>query len=134
MKDCILCKIANNKTPALTLFESKIIKVVLVKNPISDGHLLIMPKKHFENIFDTPVNILEELINVSKKMSLLCKKKLNAFGVNILNASGKAAQQSVFHLHFHIVPRFENDKLNLWLHGKQKNLTKLKQIHKKLLS
>ena len=67
-------------------------------------------------------------------MALLCKNKLGATGVNILNASGKDAQQSVFHLHFHIVPRNKRDGLGLWLRGNKKKFSEPRDIQKKLLS
>ena len=71
-------------------------------------------KNHFENIFDIPESELKEIIDTSKKISILLKNKLNADGINILHASGKEAQQSVFHFHIHIVPRYKNDKLDTW--------------------
>ncbi len=133
MEECIFCKIVNNEISSFQIFEDDIVKVFLDINPVSNGHLLVIPKKHFENIFVTPEEVLERIIKVCREMAVLCKDKLGAKGVNILNASGKDAQQSVFHLHFHVVPRFENDELDLWFHGKPKNLKKIKEILQKLL-
>ena len=134
MVECSFCKIANNEIPCFQLFEDELVKAFLVINPTSNGHLLVIPKKHFENIFVTPDEVLNRINQVCKKMAILCKDKLGATGVNILNASGKDAQQSVFHLHFHVVPRFENDGLDLWFHGKPKSLDKVREIQQKLLS
>lgn len=134
MEECIFCKIVNNKIPCLQIFEDDLVKVFLDANPISNGHLLVVPKEHFENVFVTPDEVLAHISKICKKMALLCKEKLNATGVNIVNASGKDAQQSVFHLHFHVVPRYENDGLDLWFHGKTKSYEEAKEIQRKLLS
>ena len=133
MTECSFCKIANNEIPCFQLFEDDLVKVFLDINPVSMGHLLIIPKEHFENIFTTPENVLIRISQVCKKMALLCKEKLGATGVNIVNASGKDAQQSVFHLHFHIIPRYKKDGLDLWFHGKSKDIDEVKEIQKKLL-
>jgi len=103
-----------NEIPSFVVFEDDLVKVIMDINPVSEGHLLIIPKKHFENIFDADKEVLERINVVAQKMSILCKEKLNCTGVNILNASGKDAQQSVFHLHYHIVPRYPKDGIDLW--------------------
>jgi len=114
MSDCVFCKIMKNEIPSFVVFEDDLVKVIMDINPVSEGHLLIIPKKHFENIFDADKEVLERINVVAQKMSILCKEKLNCTGVNILNASGKDAQQSVFHLHYHIVPRYPKDGIDLW--------------------
>lgn len=114
MSDCVFCKIMKNEIPSFVVFEDDLVKVIMDINPVSEGHLLIIPKKHFENIFDADKEVLERINVVAQKMSILCKEKLNCTGVNILNASGKDAQQSVFHLHYHIVPRYQKDGIDLW--------------------
>ena len=74
----------------------------------------MIPKKHFESIFEIPEEVLGRLAAGTKRISEAMREGLGASGVNILHASGKSAQQSVFHFHLHIVPRFENDGLNTW--------------------
>lgn len=78
------------------------------------GHLLVIPNKHFENIFDIPEEELAHIIKFTKKISSHLKECLSATGINILHASGKSAQQSVPHFHIHIFPRFDNDSLDTW--------------------
>jgi histidine triad (HIT) family protein len=133
MEECLFCKIVNNEMPCFQLFEDDLVKVFLDINPVSKGHLLVIPKQHFENIFTVPDNVLIRITQVCKKMALLCKEKLGATGVNIVNASGKDAQESVPHLHFHVVPRYKKDGLDLWFHGKSKDIDEVKEIQKKLL-
>ena len=118
MNNCILCKINNKESPAKIVFENNDILAFIPRKPISKGHTLVITKKHFENIFDIDKNILAELFTVSKGLSEDLIKENTATGINLLHASGKDAQQSVFHFHLHIVPRYKNDGLDLWLRGK----------------
>jgi histidine triad (HIT) family protein len=122
MEDCVFCKIINGEIPANKIYEDEKVLAFLDINPISKGHTLIIPKAHFENIFDIEENNLKEIISTGKKVSMLLKEKLNADGVNLLHASGKDAQQSVFHFHLHIVPRYKEDGLDTWPKSKYKEL------------
>lgn len=128
--NCIFCQIINGKK-ALKIYEDKKTVCLLDINPISRGHCLIIPKKHFKNIFDISEEYLRDVISTSKKVSEILKKKLNATGVNILHASGKSAQQSVFHLHMHIVPRYKDDGLDTWPKSDYKEKS-LKEIYHKI--
>lgn len=112
--DCIFCKIASGEIPCKKIYEDKKVIAFLDINPISKGHSLVIPKKHFENIFDIEEDTLKEIISIGKKISLTLKENLNADGINIIHASGKEAQQSVFHFHIHLVPRYRGDNLNTW--------------------
>lgn len=118
MNDCIFCKIIHKEAPATIIFENDDIVAFIPKEEISKGHTLLIPKKHFENIFDMDKNTLEKLIAVSKDLSEQLVQENKATGINLLHASGKDAQQSVFHFHLHVVPRYENDGLDLWLREK----------------
>lgn len=134
MKDCIFCKIANNESSSFKLFEDELVVAFLNVNPTSNGHLLVISKQHFENVFEVPIEVLNRINEICKKMAVLCKDKLGATGVNILNASGEDAQQSVFHIHFHVVPRYRDDELDLWFHGKSKDFEEIEEVQEKLLS
>src|SRR3989344_2268210 len=114
MAKCTFCQIVNNKMDSFKIYEDKNTACLLDRNPISKGHSLIIPKKHFRNIFDIDKEDLKQTIIVVKKISNQLKEKLNAKGVNILHASGKVAQQSIFHFHIHLIPRYKNDKLDTW--------------------
>ena len=131
MEKCTFCKIVNGEIPSRKVYEDEKVLAFLDVNPISKGHVLIIPKKHFENIFDIDEDYLKKIITVSKKISLMVKDNLNANGINILHASGKDAQQSVFHFHIHLVPRYKDDKLNTWPKSDYKELN-FDEIIKKL--
>jgi histidine triad (HIT) family protein len=113
-KDCIFCKIVEGKAKSWTVYEDDVVKAFFDLGVASEGHVLIVPKKHYENIYDIPEKELWAVITVVKKIAKSYRKTLNVKNVNIMHASGKAAQQSVFHFHMHLVPRHENDGLDLW--------------------
>ena len=118
MKDCIFCKIVNNLAPAKIVFEDEFVLAFTPKVEISKGHTLLIPKLHFENIFDVDEKLFTHFAGVMKDLSKRLVKDNNATGINILNANGKDAQQSVPHLHFHLVPRYPNDGLDMWIKQK----------------
>jgi len=131
MENCIFCKIVKGEIPSKKIYENEKVLAFLDINPISRGHLLIIPKKHFENIYEIKDSYLKEIINIAKIIAESLKKSLNATGVNILHASGKDAQQSVFHFHIHLVPRYKNDGLNVWPKSDYKELN-LDEIKNKI--
>ena len=118
MDNCIFCQIISKKSKANIVLENDLCIAFTPLDPISSGHVLVVPKAHFENIFDIDEKTLAELTSYSKKIAAKIVKNNDAKGINLLHASGKDAQQSVFHFHFHVVPRYENDGLDLWMKGK----------------
>ncbi|MFA5421031.1 MAG: HIT family protein [Patescibacteria group bacterium] len=130
MDNCIFCKITSGEISSFDIYEDDVVKVFLDLNPVSRGHMLVVPKGHYENIFDCPEDVLSRMIKVSKKMSNICKEKLGASAVNIFNNSGKDANQEIFHIHFHIVPKYENDGLKLDFIGKKDINVDLEDLQK----
>ena len=130
--ECAFCKIYNQKLPAKISYQNNILSCFLPRNMEVYGHLLVIPNKHFENIFYIPEEELTHIIKFTKKISLHLKECLGATGINILHASGKSAQQSVPHFHIHIFPRFDNDSVDTWPklekkeYDKDEILTKIK--------
>lgn len=129
-QDCTFCQIINGKE-ALKIYENEKTVCLLDINPISRGHCLIIPKKHFKNISDISEEYLRDVISTSKKVTKLLKQKLNVTGVNILHASGKSAQQSVFHFHLHLVPRYKDDGLDTWPKSNYKEKS-LEEVYQKI--
>lgn len=118
MSDCIFCQIVNRKSLRKIIFENKSILAIVPRKEVSKGHTLLITKEHFENIFDVEDEIFIQFAKALKKLSKKLVKENKASGINILHASGKDAQQSVFHLHFHLVPRYPKDNLDMWIKQK----------------
>lgn len=132
IEDCVFCKIIKKDIPANIVYEDKDIIAFTPRQTEAKGHILVITKKHYDNIFDVSDNDLKKLIINIKKIARGIKKGLGATGVNILNASGKDAQQSVQHLHFHLIPRFPNDGLDAWIKKGDLNKYDLKEINEKI--
>jgi histidine triad (HIT) family protein len=111
MNECVFCKIIKKEIPCYKIYENEHTIAFLDRNPIVQGHTLVIPKTHSVNVLDTEDFYLSEVLKTVKRISNHYINKGLATGVNILNASGKSAEQSVFHLHFHILPRKDDDNL-----------------------
>ena len=114
MKDCIFCKIVKGEIPSYKIYEDEHVFAFLDIACDTYGHTLVIPKKHCENVLDCDSDTLSHVLSAVQKISNHYVNKCGFSGVNILNASGKSAQQSVFHLHFHIIPRKDDDGVDAW--------------------
>lgn len=110
--DCIFCKIVDKEIPAFRIYEDEFVLAFLDINPAAMGHTLVIPKKHFENVFDIEEGYLEKIILVSQKIAKKMKDEMGVEGVNFYHASGRAAEQSVLHFHLHIIPRNAGDSID----------------------
>jgi histidine triad (HIT) family protein len=99
----------DRKEKAEILFEDKDIISFLDINPFNVGHSLVIPKTHYENFLDLPADLFGGMLLAVQKLTKGVVKGLHADGYNILSNNGRAAGQSVFHCHFHIIPRFDTD-------------------------
>ena len=107
--NCIFCDIINKKSEAEILFENERVIAFLDIRPVNYGHTLVIPKSHYENFLTLPEDELCELIRVTQNLSDAIVNSLSPGGFNIVTNNGMAAGQSVFHFHFHIIPRFKDD-------------------------
>ena len=105
MTTCIFCKILNGEIPSTKVYEDEHTYAFLDAFPVAPHHTLVIPKKHYENMFDVPEQELAHIIKTVKQIVESYKTEFGMKHVNILNNSGAEAQQTVFHLHFHIIPR-----------------------------
>lgn len=116
--NCIFCKIANGEIPSATLYEDEEFRVILDVGPASKGHALILPKKHAANLFELPDETAAKAMVLAKKLAGTLKEGLHADGLNVVQNNGEAAGQTVFHFHMHLIPRYENDTVNVtWTPG-----------------
>ena len=111
MDSCIFCSIVEEIMPSFTIYEDVFIKAILDINPCNQGHMLVIPKKHFQDLFDISEDYLQKLILVVKMLSQDLKHKFNYNDINIIQSSGKLAWQEIFHFHFHIIPRLKWDSI-----------------------
>ena len=130
--DCVFCKIVNGELPSYKIYEDEYTYAFLDIAKDVDGHTVVIPKKHVTNIMDCDTEIISKVADAIRLISKHYVEDLGYDGVNILNASGKAAEQSVFHLHFHIIPRKENDGLHAWpaFTGAKRSLEEMNKILK----
>lgn len=130
-KDCIFCKIANGEIPSKTLYEDEDFKVILDVGPATRGHALILPKNHYANLYELPDEEAVKVMLLAKKMAALMTEKLGCDGFNLVQNNGKAAGQTVFHFHLHLIPRYKEDGQTLgWkpLEPTQEELEDIKKI------
>jgi histidine triad (HIT) family protein len=119
--DCIFCKIVKNEIPSYKVFENEHVLAFLDIAPASPGHTLVIPKKHWQNMEDIPEDELQNLILGVKTIGKLLKEKLNIVGYNVLTNNDPVAGQIVPHIHWHIIPRAQDDGLRLLSSGKYKD-------------
>lgn len=112
-ESCIFCKILKGEIPSFTVYEDELFKVILDRFPATQGHMLIIPKLHHESIFDMPANVATGIYPLARKMSKVVKEAMGADGINIVQNNGIAAGQAVFHFHLHVIPRYENDGIQI---------------------
>ena len=118
--NCIFCKIANGEIPSKTLYEDERFRVILDISPASKGHAIILVKKHAANIYELPEEDAAQIYVVAKKVATVMQKVLNCDGMNILQNNGEAAGQTVFHLHMHLIPRYDGDNVQIkWTPGSE---------------
>ena len=108
---CIFCKIAQKQVPSSLVYEDEKTVAFLDIRPLNEGHTLVIPKEHYVNIFDIPQELLCHIHSVTKKVAQAVEKATHADGISIIQQNGEAAGQEIFHLHVHVIPRFEGQKL-----------------------
>ena len=111
--DCIFCKLANGNIPTNALYEDYMVKVIFDAGPVTKGHLLILPKNHFDDIYSLDDETAAHIFKVAVKLSKALKKALHCDGLNILQNNGELAGQTVFHFHMHIIPRYKGDSFEM---------------------
>ena len=116
--DCIFCKIVQGEIPCKKIYEDENFLAFLDVNPQLEKHTLLIPKKHFVNTIDFDTDLSKKLFEAIKKIFEILKKDDNFTGFNILQNNFRSADQVVDHLHFHILPRKENDSYEISIRKK----------------
>jgi histidine triad (HIT) family protein len=126
MSECVFCRILRRQESAEVLYRSERVVAILDINPIHFGHILVIPRTHAETFLDVPDAELPELIQAVQVVSRAMVEALRPPGFNIFSNNGKAAGQSVFHFHFHVTPRYEDDKIQFVLKLKKYSSDEMK--------
>ena len=113
MDNCIFCKIIAGDIPSATIFENDEFKVILDRFPATKGHVLVLPKEHFANIFEIDPELGGRLFTLAIRIAGIVKKATGVENMNILQNNGALAGQTVDHFHLHIIPRYEGDGVNV---------------------
>jgi histidine triad (HIT) family protein len=114
--DCIFCKIVAGEIPSTRVHEDERTIAFMDINPGTRGHLLVIPREHATDLLEIPQADLDACAHTAKLLATRIKERLGADGVNVLNACGQAAWQTVFHFHLHVIPRYAGDPLRLPWH------------------
>lgn len=104
--DCIFCKIIKGDIPSAKVYEDEEVFAFLDISQVTKGHTLVIPKTHTKNIYETPPEVAKELFARIPAIANAIKEVYQPLGMNILNNNEAAAEQSVFHLHLHLIPRY----------------------------
>ena len=116
--DCIFCKIANGEIPSSTLYEDDDFRVFLDLAPASKGHALIVPKEHFDNLYELSDEKASKALILAKNMITKMTKALKCDGFNIVQNNNECAGQTVYHFHMHLIPRYVGDNVGItWNQG-----------------
>jgi histidine triad (HIT) family protein len=111
--DCIFCKIVEGELPAWIVDEDERTIAFMDIAPATRGHALVIPRAHSTDLLSIDPEDLSAVARTAQRLAKRAKGQLGADGVNLLNACGRAAWQTVFHFHVHVIPRYEGDPLKL---------------------
>ncbi|MDI2027616.1 HIT family protein [Saccharopolyspora sp. TS4A08] len=105
---CVFCGIVAGELPSVKVAEDETTLAFMDIHPASDGHLLVTPKRHSQDLFDIPADDLTAVTLAGQRIAKVAAEEFGADGVNLLNCCGSAAWQSVFHFHLHVIPRYRD--------------------------
>ena len=112
-KDCVFCEIARGSIPSATIYEDSWFRVFLDVNPASRGHALIVPREHFDNIYELDAETAGRLFSLATCIARAMRDALGCQGLNLVQNNGAIAGQTVEHFHLHLIPRYEGDGVDL---------------------
>ena len=109
MTDCVFCKLRDGQIPSMKIFEDDMTIAFMDINPINSGHCLVITKAHAANLYEADVTDLQAAMATAQRVAVAIRDGLKPDGLNMLQANGPAAFQSVLHFHLHLIPRWNND-------------------------
>ncbi|WUI01199.1 HIT domain-containing protein [Spirillospora sp. NBC_00431] len=118
--ECVFCDLLKSDTGHWVAREFSVAAFAPL-HPLAPGHTLVIPTDHYADIFDIPPGPLAEIMAFVQRLAKAVRVTLGASGVNVLHASGPGSEQSVPHLHFHLIPRWPDDEISTWPTGKSRH-------------
>lgn len=114
-ESCVFCKIIRKEAPANFVYEDQRVVAFLSNRPVNEGHTLVVPKKHYENIYEIPEEDVAYLFKIAKRVALAVRDAMAAEGIRVVQNNGWAAGQVIFHIHVHVIPMKPHEGFS---HGK----------------
>ncbi len=111
--DCIFCKIVAGEIPSFKVYEDEPTLGFMDINPANPGHVLAIPKAHWKDVHTIPDHVIAATVQTAKRIASAVEAALSPHGINLVQANGPGAAQSIFHFHMHVVPRHKGDELKL---------------------
>ena len=115
---CIFCLIAKGEIPCAKVYEDDCVLAFLDLSPVHPGHTLVIPKTHYKDMLEVSSDIAPAVFAALKKVGAAVMRATGAWGFNVMQNNGLSAGQTMFHIHWHIIPRFDGDGLGVWEQGK----------------
>lgn len=128
MENCIFCKIMKGELPSKTIYEDELICIIMNINPATNGHLLVLPKKHVENVMDTSNEVISHSMDIIRKLYPHLKESLNCEGLTI--SQNNELGQEIKHYHIHLIPRYKDDLVEYNYY--KDTLSSLDEVYNKL--
>jgi|TARA_Y100000310_G_scaffold344463_1_gene457367 histidine triad (HIT) family protein len=116
-EDCIFCRILEGELPSHKVYEDQWAMAFMDTSPVSDGHVLVITRTHYEDIFEATPESLAAISGVVAKIAKAIKVVLNPDGLTVAQLNGAAAGQTVIHYHTHLIPRRDGDPMDLHARG-----------------
>ncbi len=131
-EDCIFCKVLAGEIPSEPIYEDDHAIAVMDINPWTRGHAVVFPRRHAANLFEIEDDELQHVAVAAKRVATKMRDGLDCDGVNLLQSNGKAAWQTIFHLHVHVIPRYDGDPLQLPVRPQQATPDELAAVAKEI--
>lgn len=114
-ENCVFCQIIRKQAPACIVYEDDRVVAFLSNRPVNEGHTLVVPKAHYENIYEIPEDDIAYLFRIVKRVAVGVRDAMASEGIRVVQNNGCAAGQVVFHLHVHVIPMQPHEG---FMHGK----------------
>lgn len=130
--ECIFCKIIAGEIPCISLWEDQETLAFMDINPANPGHALVIPKQHWQDVYTIPDEAIGAVAATARRIATAVRTALTPDGINLVQANGPGAAQSVFHFHMHVLPRYSGDELKLNWRLKLGDMDQLKPISERI--